>query len=94
MSAPCGLLCKSRITEVRGYQKTLSVLSRLGPYNDALLRHLFERACLSLTARPEVHDYLLPDPGLWYLLRHRPSLVRVLLYVGILPSEWGSALVI
>ena len=44
--------------------------------------------------RLEVHDHLLPDPGLWYLVRHRSSLVRVLLNAGILPLEWGSALVL
>jgi hypothetical protein len=27
----------------------------------------------------------LPDPGLWYLLRHRSSLVRVLLHIGSIP---------
>lgn len=38
-----------------------------GADNDTPLRHLFERACMSVT-RLEVHDHLLPDPCLRYLL--------------------------
>src|SRR5688500_9831163 len=38
LSAACGLPCKSRIREVKGYQKTLSVFSRLDrttmPFSD------------------------------------------------------------
>jgi hypothetical protein len=43
----------------------------LRPYDDAPLGNVFKRACLSMT-RPEVHDYLLTDPGLWSLVSAPP----------------------